>query len=159
MGIILELSHPIVWLVRHVCSNKAEFSFLQKKTAFWCSFKHLPNWRLVCLMYSLSQSLQVMVHCSFVTGSFGSAKICPKVWNLTPPFWARLITVIIIFILKEKNYHKKINSPFSIQEFDFIYSIFFRVCILWLQMMHNRKLFWLEIMKLIKELVSYENEY
>ena len=32
--IILELSHPIVWLVRHVCSDKAEFSFLQKKTAF-----------------------------------------------------------------------------------------------------------------------------
>ena len=30
----LELSHPIVWLVRHVCSDKAEFSFLQKKTAF-----------------------------------------------------------------------------------------------------------------------------
>ena len=76
-----------------------------------------------------------------------------------PPFWAGLITVIIIFIMKEKNYHKKINSLFSIQEFDFIYPIFFRVCILWLQMMHNRKLFWLEIMKLIKELVSYENEY
>ena len=73
-----------------VSSNKAEFSFLQKKTAFWCSFKHLPNWRLVCLMYLLSQSLQVMVRCSFVTGSFGSAKICPKVWSLTPPppFWA-----------------------------------------------------------------------
>ena len=28
----LDLSHPIVWLVRHMCSNKAEFSFLQKKT-------------------------------------------------------------------------------------------------------------------------------
>ena len=32
MVIILELSHPIVWLVRHVCSDKAEFSFLQRKT-------------------------------------------------------------------------------------------------------------------------------
>ena len=30
MVIILELSHPIVWLVRHVCSDKAEFSFLQR---------------------------------------------------------------------------------------------------------------------------------
>ena len=30
----LEFSHPIVWLVRHVRSDKAEFSFLQKKTAF-----------------------------------------------------------------------------------------------------------------------------
>ena len=36
-GINLDLSHPNVWLVRHVCSDKAEFSFL---------------------MYSLSQSLQ-----------------------------------------------------------------------------------------------------
>ena len=36
--IILELSHAIVWLVRHVCFDKAEFSFLQKKTAFGCSF-------------------------------------------------------------------------------------------------------------------------
>ena len=35
MVIILELSRPIVWLVRHVCSDKAEFFFLQKKTAFW----------------------------------------------------------------------------------------------------------------------------
>ena len=54
----LELSHLIVWLVRHVCFNKAEFSFLQRKTAFWCSFNRVPNWRLVCPMYSLSQSLQ-----------------------------------------------------------------------------------------------------
>ena len=29
--IILELSRPIVWLVRHVCSDKAKFSFLLKK--------------------------------------------------------------------------------------------------------------------------------
>ena len=28
----------------NVCSDKAEFSFLQKKTAFWCSFKRVPNW-------------------------------------------------------------------------------------------------------------------
>ena len=47
MVTILDLSHPFVWLVRHVCSDKAEFSFLQKKTAFWCSFKRVPNWRLV----------------------------------------------------------------------------------------------------------------
>ena len=31
VAIILHLSQPIVWLVRHVCSDKAEFSFLQKK--------------------------------------------------------------------------------------------------------------------------------
>ena len=41
MVIILELSHPIIWLVRHVRSDKAEFSFLQKKTAFLCSFKRV----------------------------------------------------------------------------------------------------------------------
>ena len=31
--IILDLSRPVVWLFRHVCSDKAEFSFLQKNTA------------------------------------------------------------------------------------------------------------------------------
>ena len=34
MVIILDLSHAIVWFVGHVCSDEAEFSFLQKKTAF-----------------------------------------------------------------------------------------------------------------------------
>ena len=29
-GDILNLSHLIVWLVRYVCSDKAEFSLLQK---------------------------------------------------------------------------------------------------------------------------------
>ena len=29
--IVLDLPHPIVWLVRHVCSDKTEFSFLQNK--------------------------------------------------------------------------------------------------------------------------------
>ena len=43
--IVLDLSHPIVWLVRHVCSDKTEFSFLQNKIAF-------SN------VYSLLQSLQ-----------------------------------------------------------------------------------------------------
>ena len=56
--IILDLSHSIIWLVKHVCSDRAEFSFLPKKTAFSCSFKCVANLRLVCLMYSLSQSLQ-----------------------------------------------------------------------------------------------------
>ena len=35
MVIILDLSHPIVWLVRHMCSDKAVFSFLQKETTFY----------------------------------------------------------------------------------------------------------------------------
>ena len=55
---------------------KLKFSFLQEKTAFWCSFKRVPNWRFVCPIYSLSQSLQgieeiVSVHCSVVTESLG----------------------------------------------------------------------------------------
>ena len=33
----------LVWQVTSVCSVKAEFSFLQRKTAFWCSFKRVPN--------------------------------------------------------------------------------------------------------------------
>ena len=32
--IILELSYPIVWLVRHVCSDKAEFPFWKGKPLF-----------------------------------------------------------------------------------------------------------------------------
>ena len=40
-----------------MCSVTAEFSFLQKKTAFWCSFKRVQNWRLVSPIYSGSQSL------------------------------------------------------------------------------------------------------
>ena len=55
--IILELSHAIVWFVWHVCSDKAELSFFERETAFWCSFKRVPNWRLVCPMYSWLQSL------------------------------------------------------------------------------------------------------
>ena len=39
MVIILELSHPIIRLVRHARSDKAEFSFLQKKTAFFMLFQ------------------------------------------------------------------------------------------------------------------------
>ena len=30
--------------------TKLNFSFLQKKIAFWCSFKCVPNWCLVCLL-------------------------------------------------------------------------------------------------------------
>ena len=37
--IILDLSHPIVWLVRHVCSDKAEFSFFAKENRFFMLFQ------------------------------------------------------------------------------------------------------------------------
>ena len=64
----------------------------KRKTTLWCSFNRVLNWRLVCPMYSLSQSLRGLekmasVRCSFVTGSLGLAKICPKVWK---GFWVTL---------------------------------------------------------------------
>ena len=126
--IILDLSHPIVWLVRHVCSNKAEFSFLQKKTNFLMRFQKSTK-----LTFGLSDVIVVTVIASngslfFCDRILWFSKNMPQSLKSHPP--SGLITVIIIFIMKEKNYHKKISSPFSIQEFDFIYSIFFRVCIL-----------------------------
>ena len=39
MVIILELSHPIVWLVRHVWSDKAEFPFFAKENRFLMLFQ------------------------------------------------------------------------------------------------------------------------
>ena len=113
MVIILDLLHPIVWLVRHVCCDKAEFSFLQKKTAFWCSFKCVPNWRLVCPIYSLSLSLHgieyiVLVHFSFVTGSLGLAKICPKVWKV---FWATLRSVETLGLVTFCRCYSFLSSP------------------------------------------------
>ena len=39
--IILDLSHPILWLVGHVCSNKADFFFLWQKIN-WHQLRHAP---------------------------------------------------------------------------------------------------------------------
>ena len=39
MVIILDLSHPVVWLVRHVCSDKAKFSFFAKENRFLMLFQ------------------------------------------------------------------------------------------------------------------------
>ena len=39
MVIILELSRPTVWLVRHVCSDKAEFSFFTRENRFLMLFQ------------------------------------------------------------------------------------------------------------------------
>ena len=51
--IILDLSHPIVWLVRHVCSDKAEFSILQKKTVFdaLSNIYQTDVWSVRCTRY------------------------------------------------------------------------------------------------------------
>ena len=39
MVIILHLTHPIVWLVRHVCSDEAEFFFFAKEKCFLMLFQ------------------------------------------------------------------------------------------------------------------------
>ena len=39
--IILDLSHPILWLVGHVCSNKADFFFFWQKIN-WHQLRHAP---------------------------------------------------------------------------------------------------------------------
>ena len=83
VAIILDLSHPIVWLVRHVCSDKAEFSFLQKKRGVLMLFQ-------TCTKLTFGQSDLFVVtvvarnringvgSLFFVTGSLGLAKKCPK---------------------------------------------------------------------------------
>ena len=48
-GNSFRLIHPIVWLVGHACSDKAEFSFSQKKTAFDALSK---VYQTVCPIYS-----------------------------------------------------------------------------------------------------------
>ena len=40
-GNISQLFWAIVWLGWQACSDKDEFSFLHRKTAFWCSFKRV----------------------------------------------------------------------------------------------------------------------
>ena len=73
MEIIFDLSHPIVWLVRHVYSDKAKnFLFCKRRPLS----DALSNQTDVSSIYSLSQSLQgieeiVSVHCSFVAESLG----------------------------------------------------------------------------------------
>ena len=67
-------SIPFNCMIRHVYYNRAELSFLQQKTAFWCSFKRITNWRLVCPIYLESQSLHgiqqiASIRCTFMTGS------------------------------------------------------------------------------------------
>ena len=60
MAIISELFQPVVWLGWQTCFGKAELSFLQRNTAFRCSFKRVPNLRLVCPLCACSLSLQGM---------------------------------------------------------------------------------------------------
>ena len=63
--IILDLSHPIVWLVRHMCSDKAVFSFLQKETTFFTLFQMctkltfgLSNILMITVMKALNRSVE-----------------------------------------------------------------------------------------------------
>ena len=53
---ILDLSHPIVWLVRHVCSDKAKFPFFAKENRFLMLFE-----TCTILTFGLSDVLVVTV--------------------------------------------------------------------------------------------------
>ena len=64
MVIILELSHPIVWLVRHVCPDKAEFSFFAKENRFLMLFQTCTK-----LTFGLSDVFVVTVIAVTVVGS------------------------------------------------------------------------------------------
>ena len=56
------------------------------ETAFWCSFKGVPNWRFVLPRYSFPQPPHGIVYakcvfCLISTRSFSLAKICPNIWR------------------------------------------------------------------------------
>ena len=77
-------SHPNVWLAMHVCPDKAELSFSQKKTTFLMLLQTYTK-----LTFGLSNVLVITVIARNTINSFGSlflvarslvlAKICPKV--------------------------------------------------------------------------------
>ena len=82
----LESFHAMLWFVWHTCSAKADFELSKIETAFWCSFKRVPNWRFVSPRYSFSQSPHGMEYTTFVfclvaTQFLDLAKICPNVWK------------------------------------------------------------------------------
>ena len=54
--IILDLSHPTVWLVRHVCTDKAEVSFFETEDRFLMLFQTCTK-----LMFGLSDILVITV--------------------------------------------------------------------------------------------------
>ena len=115
MGIILDLSHPIVWLFRHVWSDKAEFSFLQKKTVLhWLpvkfrichkiaviSFKTIHNMgpaflsNLInikqCSRYNLRSFVGVILQdptakFKCTLGDRSFTAAAPKIWNGLPDY-------------------------------------------------------------------------
>ena len=65
--IILELSHPTVWLVRHVCTDKAEVSFFEKEDRFLMLFQTCTK-----LMFGLSDILVITVIARNRINSVGS---------------------------------------------------------------------------------------
>ena len=56
MVIILDLSHPIVWLVKQVCSDKAEIFFFAKEDRFLVLFQTCTE-----LKFGLSDTLVITV--------------------------------------------------------------------------------------------------
>ena len=69
------------------CSSKADFSLFECKTAFWCSFNRVPNWRLVwpdedtrleCRNGGLGIVIYIKLH-SFVAKKRSSDNMCDNV--------------------------------------------------------------------------------
>ena len=60
-----RLPHPIVWLVRHVCSDKAEFSFCQRRPLF-DAMSDCPPLLLKLKLTSTMEKLLCSVHRQFV---------------------------------------------------------------------------------------------
>ena len=67
VGIILDLSHPTVWLVRHVCTDKAEVSFFETEDRFLMLFQTCTK-----LTFGLSVILVITVIARNRINSVGS---------------------------------------------------------------------------------------
>ena len=75
--IILELSFSIVWLVRHVSSDKAKFSFFTKEGRFLMLFQMCTKLTFglsyipVIAVIAQNRIKSVLVSCSFVIETLG----------------------------------------------------------------------------------------
>ena len=95
MVIILDLSHPIAWLVRHVCSDKAEFSFLQKKTPFFEALSNVYRTDVWSVRYTRYHShcteKSVLQTLAFITRQYIGKKLILQPKRSVKSFYAALL--------------------------------------------------------------------
>ena len=142
MGIILDLSHPIVWLFRHVWSDKAEFSFLQKKTVLhWLPVKFRICHKIAvissktihnmgpaflsnlinikqCSRYNLRSIVGVILQdptakFKCTLGDISFTAAAPKIWNGLPDYIRKENDFDMFKRLIKTNYFKEANSDLS----------------------------------------------